>query len=104
MVEKEESNDVEYGGVIVETRKFYSAVADDKLARSKKVLNRLYNIKVQFEIKGIKPFTVNAILDTGCTTCCLDMKVVPKEALKKNPYHIVLSGLNSTQIADLKLK
>ena len=48
MITDDDDADPEYGAVMAEDRKIYGAIANDKLARSKKVLNRLYNIKVQF--------------------------------------------------------
>ncbi|KAJ3705794.1 hypothetical protein LUZ61_009499 [Rhynchospora tenuis] len=50
--------------------------------RGKRVLNRLYNIKIQMEIPGCEKFTVQAILDTGATICCADEGAIPEAALE----------------------
>ncbi|XP_042386968.1 uncharacterized protein LOC121978734 [Zingiber officinale] len=47
---------------------------------------------------------VNAILDTGATSCCIDKKSVPSQALEKNSYTVMINGVNSRQAANWKLK
>lgn len=70
----------------------------------KRSVNRLYNMVVRIEIPGVTPFTINAILDTGATSCCVDKRSVPKEALEENSYTVVINGVNSKQAANWKLK
>ncbi|KAJ3706170.1 hypothetical protein LUZ61_009875 [Rhynchospora tenuis] len=72
--------------------------------RGKRVLNRLYNIKIQMEIPGCEKFTVQAILDTGATICCADEGAIPEAALEPSAYPIQINGVNSKQIANKKLK
>lgn len=73
--------------------------------KPKRVINKLYNLMVEFEIPGVQPFEVQAIIDTGATSCCLNIDSVPKEALEVNPYVTHFSGINaSKQEARWKLK
>jgi ribonuclease HI len=72
--------------------------------QKKKIFNQLYNLVVTFEIPGIKPFDIRAILDTGATNCSIDQLAVPEEALELSPYPVQIVGVNSTQIATKKLK
>ncbi|KAF3945849.1 hypothetical protein CMV_027816 [Castanea mollissima] len=72
-------------------------------------INRLYNVLVTFKIPRQKEndyceFTITAILDTGCTTCCINKSKVPEEAMEdaKVPSHF--HGVNSTQIARKRIK
>ncbi|KAJ4782008.1 polyprotein, partial [Rhynchospora pubera] len=85
-----------------EIERFNTVVQDP--VRGKRVLNRLYNMEITFEIPGVNPFKVQAILDTGATVCCVNQEIVPKEALEPSAYPIQINGVNSTQIASLKLK
>ena len=71
---------------------------------SRKSKNMLFNLKVQMEILNIPPFEINAILDTGATTCCIDEKAVPKLALEENPYVVYFSGITSKTTANKKLR
>lgn len=41
-------------------------------------------------IPGIKDFKVNAILDTGAPKCCIDIKVVQKEALEESKWSMTV--------------
>ncbi|KAJ3705004.1 hypothetical protein LUZ61_008709 [Rhynchospora tenuis] len=50
--------------------------------RGRRVLNRLYNIKIQIEIPGCEKFAIQAILDTGATICCVDEGAIPEAALE----------------------
>ncbi|KAG6533286.1 hypothetical protein ZIOFF_007152 [Zingiber officinale] len=59
---------------------------------------------VTFEIPNIAPFSVNVILDTGATSCCIDKRSVLAQALEENSYTIVINGVNSKQSAIWKLK
>ncbi|KAJ4746297.1 polyprotein [Rhynchospora pubera] len=72
--------------------------------KGKRVLNRLYNIELTMEIPGVEKFKIQAILDTGATVCCIDQNAVPKEALEPSAYPIQINGVNSSQIANQKLK
>ncbi|KAJ4791359.1 polyprotein [Rhynchospora pubera] len=72
--------------------------------KGKRVLNRLYNIELTMEISGVEKFKIQAILDTGATVCCVDQNAVPKEALEPSAYPIQINGVNSSQIANQKLK
>ena len=66
--------------------------------------NMLFNLKVQIEIPGAPIFRVNAILDTGATTCCIDDKAAPEMTLEKSPYPVHFSGITSKATADMKLR
>ncbi|KAJ4731119.1 polyprotein [Rhynchospora pubera] len=72
--------------------------------KGKRVLNRLYNIELTMEIPGVEKFKIQAILDTGATVCYVDQNAVPKEALEPSAYPIQINGVNSSQIANQKLK
>ncbi|THU60369.1 hypothetical protein C4D60_Mb07t11940 [Musa balbisiana] len=48
--------------------------------------------------------TINAILDTGATTYCIDKKAVPDAAMEENPYIVHFSGITSKTTANKKLK
>nr|ASG91901.1 polyprotein [Cacao swollen shoot virus] len=67
--------------------------------------NMLYNLDVILSIPTIKfPIKVKAILDTGATTCCVDINSVPKEAIEQNTFLVQFRGINSQQQVDKKLK
>ncbi|CAL5365342.1 unnamed protein product [Camellia sinensis] len=66
--------------------------------------NMLYNITVEIEIPGSKRTTLNAILDTGATTCVVDSDSVPADALEENSYTVEFNGINSQSKANKKLK
>ncbi|KAJ1685557.1 hypothetical protein LUZ63_016947 [Rhynchospora breviuscula] len=70
----------------------------------RKIINRLYNLVVLFEIPNLKPFEIRAILDTGATNCSICQTAVPEEALEDSPYPVHITGVNSRQIATKKLK
>ncbi|KAJ4798521.1 polyprotein [Rhynchospora pubera] len=72
--------------------------------KGKRVLNRLYNIELTMEIPGVEKFKIQAILDTGATVCCVDQNAVPKEPLEPSAHPIQINGVNSSQIANQKLK
>nr|WIA47479.1 P3b, polyprotein [Andraeanum bacilliform virus] len=72
-------------------------------ATSSSSRNGLYNIPVQIEIDGIQQ-TVNAILDTGASTCAIDTTSVPSSFLMDSPYTVTLAGIGSTTKASKKLK
>ncbi|GKB98118.1 hypothetical protein Tco_0984255 [Tanacetum coccineum] len=41
-----------------------------------------YNVKVEFDIPDCTTFGTTAIIDTGASACCINKKVIPKEALE----------------------
>lgn len=71
---------------------------------AKRVTNRLYNLKVEFEVPRVCPFSLNAILDTSATTCCINKNVVPKGSLEELSYTVHFNGLNSRQPTNLRIK
>lgn len=66
--------------------------------------NGLYNLVVELCIPGILPFSVNAILDTGATNCCINEEGLPKGALEDNTFEVTFTGANSVMKANKKLK
>ncbi|GJU25503.1 Orf y [Tanacetum coccineum] len=48
----------------------------------RKTTNQLYNVKVEFDIPNCPMFRTTGIIDTGATTCCINKKVIPEEALE----------------------
>ncbi|XP_042375935.1 uncharacterized protein LOC121969765 isoform X1 [Zingiber officinale] len=68
------------------------------------VKNMLYNLTIEIEIPGIQKFKLKAILDTEATTCCVDQRSVPKEALERNTFVVSFSRIDSQQTANMKLK
>nr|WKY95835.1 polyprotein [Dioscorea bacilliform BL virus] len=66
--------------------------------------NGLYNLIVELEIPGCAPVKVNAILDTGATTCCINTEGLPKELIEDNTFEVKFTGANSTMVAKQKLK
>ncbi|ATZ69463.1 ORF3 polyprotein [Cacao swollen shoot CE virus] len=67
--------------------------------------NMLYNLDALLTIPDVKfPIKVKAILDTGATTCCIDINSVPKEAIEQNTFLVQFRGINSQQQVDKKLK
>ncbi|ANV20896.1 ORF3 protein [Dioscorea bacilliform RT virus 2] len=66
--------------------------------------NGLYNLVVELSIPGILPFSVNAILDTGATNCCINEEGLPKGALEDNTFEVTFTGANSVMKANKKLK
>ncbi|CAL5335419.1 unnamed protein product [Camellia sinensis] len=77
-------------------------IAQGEVKEKKK--NMLYNITVEIEIPGSKRTTLNAILDTGATTCVVDSDSVPEDALEDNSYTVEFNGINSRSKANKKLK
>ncbi|GJY91421.1 hypothetical protein Tco_0506617 [Tanacetum coccineum] len=65
----------------IETEVHYSgnATASPKI---RKITNQLYNVKVEFDIPNYTAFGTTAIIDTGAPACCINKKVIPKEALE----------------------
>ncbi|KAJ1693498.1 hypothetical protein LUZ63_010196 [Rhynchospora breviuscula] len=55
-------------------------------------------------MRWVEKFKIQAILDTGATVCCVEQSAVPKGALEPSAYPIQINGVNSSQIANKKLK
>ncbi|KAJ4730477.1 polyprotein, partial [Rhynchospora pubera] len=89
--------------MLTDRNEYISTQVPDPRKR-KRVLNRLYNIELTMEIPGVEKFKIQAILDTGATVCCVDQNAVPKEALEPSAYPIQINRVNSSQIANQKLK
>ncbi|GKE31755.1 Orf y [Tanacetum coccineum] len=49
-------------------------------------------------------FGTTAIIDTGASACCINKKVIPKEALEPLTQTVVFNGLNSRQQATHRIK
>ena len=69
---------------------------DVAVPKIKKITNSLYNVKVEFDIPNCPAFGTTAIIDTGASTCCINKKVVPEEALELLTYNIFFNGLIKT--------
>lgn len=85
-----------------ELHAFVETIAQEEVKDRKK--NMLFNISVEMEIPGVPRTTLNAILDTGATTCVVDSDSVPPEALEDNTYTVEFNGINSKSKANKKLK
>ncbi|GJS10057.1 RNA-directed DNA polymerase [Tanacetum coccineum] len=87
----------------IETEVHYSgnATASPKI---RKITNQLYNVKVEFDIPNCTAFGTTAIIDTGASACCINKKVIPKEALEPLTQTVVFNGLNSRQQATHRIK
>nr|GEZ65810.1 RNA-directed DNA polymerase [Tanacetum cinerariifolium] len=70
----------------------------------RKITNQLYNVKVEFEIPNCPMFGTTAIIDTGASACCINKKVMPKEALEPLTQTVFFNGLNSRQQATHRIK
>nr|GEW40722.1 hypothetical protein [Tanacetum cinerariifolium] len=70
----------------------------------RKITNQLYNVKVEFDIPDCSAFGTTAIIDTGASACCINKKVVPKEALEPLTDDVFFNGINSRQQATHKIK
>ncbi|GKB10460.1 Orf y, partial [Tanacetum coccineum] len=62
-----------------ESHNFGNTAANPKV---RKVTNQLYNVKVKFEISSCPAFGTTAIIDIVASACCINKRVVPKEALE----------------------
>ncbi|GKE84441.1 RNA-directed DNA polymerase [Tanacetum coccineum] len=80
---------------------FWNATTSPKI---RKITNQLYNVKVEFDIPNCTAFGTTAIIDTGASACCINKKVVPKEALEPLTHTVVFNGLNSRQQATHRIK
>lgn len=99
----EDEEEVNTVSVLMEEQKILTTSGTQEKS-SKFIKNMLYNIIVEIDIPGIQKFPLRAILDTGATTCCVDLKAVPAEALEENTFVVQFSGINSQQTARMKLK
>ncbi|GJZ07195.1 RNA-directed DNA polymerase [Tanacetum coccineum] len=92
--------------VVLETEVVRNAAEDQDAAKPKvrKVVNHLYNVTVEFDIPNCPFFKTKAIIDTGASSCFINKEVVPKKALELLTYSINVSGLNSKQPAEHKVK
>nr|QVX19934.1 ORF3 polyprotein [Spiraea yellow leafspot virus] len=71
-------------------------------------LNKLYNLVIKFVIPQEKgnpiTFSVNAVLDTGCTCCCVNKKKVPEAAMEETTTPMTFAGINSRGSTKWKMK
>ncbi|XP_042380150.1 uncharacterized protein LOC121972563 [Zingiber officinale] len=79
-------------------------LSTSEVITSKRKTNGLFNLIVELSIPGVKSFKVNAILDTGVTTCCIDQASITSEAIEDNTFIVNFSGINSKTTANKKLK
>nr|GEU79030.1 ORFIII-like polyprotein [Tanacetum cinerariifolium] len=70
----------------------------------RKITNQLYNVKVDFEIPSCPMFRTTAIIDTGASSCCINKKVIPEEALEPLTQIVLFNGLNSRQQTTHRIK
>ncbi|GJU52432.1 hypothetical protein Tco_1226146 [Tanacetum coccineum] len=61
----------------------------------RKITNQLYNLKVEFEIPSCPMFGTTTIIDTRASTCCINKKVIPEDALEPLTQPVFFNGLNS---------
>ncbi|GJV07051.1 Orf y [Tanacetum coccineum] len=87
----------------IETEVHYSRNATSS-PKIRKITNQLYNVKVEFDIPNCTAFGTTAIIDTGASTCCINKKVIPKEALEPLTQTVVFNGLNSRHQATHRIK
>ncbi|GJT31406.1 RNA-directed DNA polymerase [Tanacetum coccineum] len=87
----------------IETEVYYfgNATTSPKI---RKITNQIYNVKVEFDIPNCTAFGTTAIIDTGASACCINKKVIPKEALEPLTQTVVFNGLNSRQQATHRIK
>ncbi|CAL5352136.1 unnamed protein product [Camellia sinensis] len=85
-----------------ELNAFVEMIAQGEVKEKKK--NMLYNLTVELEIPNLQKISLNAILDTGATTCVVDSESVPADALEDNTYTVEFNGINSQSKANKKLK
>ncbi|GJV35693.1 RNA-directed DNA polymerase [Tanacetum coccineum] len=87
----------------IETEVHYSGNATTS-PKIRKITNQLYNVKVEFDIPNCTAFGTTAIIDTGASACCINKKVIPKEALEPLTHTVFFNGLNSRQQATHRIK
>nr|WPR16502.1 MAG: polyprotein [Yellow silver pine badnavirus 5] len=78
--------------------------ADGVSRKKKRVVNRLYNFRITFSIPTVPEFSVQAILDTGATCCCINSEGIPKEAQTPSGFITYFNGVNSRTPAEFKVK
>nr|AEE39270.1 polyprotein [Gooseberry vein banding associated virus] len=106
----EESDEERVGALLAEGElEKLAAVAGESYSRMPKGgLNKLYHLNVQFVIPkaegGHISFTVAAIIDTGCTCCCINGAKVPKEAQEEASYAMTFAGVNSRGTTRKKMR
>ncbi|GKA85547.1 ORFIII-like polyprotein [Tanacetum coccineum] len=61
-------------------------------------------IPVEFDIPNCTAFGTTAIIDTGASACCINKKVIPKEALEPLTQIVIFNVLNSRQQATHRIK
>ncbi|QHG11155.1 polyprotein [Pitaya badnavirus 1] len=67
-------------------------------------ITSLYYLSITFNCDGSPPFTVAAILDTGASSCCVNIDEVPKAAITEVSSPLVFKGLNSSTECKHKLR
>ncbi|GJT87832.1 Orf y [Tanacetum coccineum] len=87
----------------IETEVHYSGNATTS-PKIRKITNQLYNVKVEFNIPNCTAFGTTTIIDTGASACCINKKVIPKEAFEPLTQIIFFNGLNSRQQATHRIK
>ncbi|GKD69640.1 Orf y, partial [Tanacetum coccineum] len=87
----------------METEFYYSGNATTS-PKIKKITNQLYNVKVEFDIPNCTAFGTTEIIDTGASACCINKKVIPKEALEPLTQTVIFNGLNLKQQATHRIK
>nr|GFA95452.1 TPA: orf y [Tanacetum cinerariifolium] len=70
----------------------------------RKITNQLYNVKVEFEIPSCPMFGTTAIIDTEASSCYINKKVNPEEALEPLTQTVFFNGLNSRQQTTHRIK
>ncbi|GJX85966.1 Orf y [Tanacetum coccineum] len=65
----------------IETKVYYYGNTTTS-TKVRKITNQLYNVKVEFDIPNCPMFETTAIIDTRASTCCINKKVIPEEALE----------------------
>ncbi|GJR81584.1 hypothetical protein Tco_0152369 [Tanacetum coccineum] len=91
--------------VETEIHYFGNATASPKV---RKVTNQLYNVKVEFDIPNCTAFGTTAIIDTGASACCINKKVITKEALEPLTQTVIpliysFDMRDSNEIAELEV-
>ncbi|KAL0917688.1 hypothetical protein M5K25_012768 [Dendrobium thyrsiflorum] len=61
----------------------------------RKILNKLFNIIISFEVPEVPEFKIRAIIDTGATSCYISIDDVQEEAREALTYSVVFNGVNS---------
>nr|AWK49042.1 ORF3 [Taro bacilliform CH virus] len=87
----------------IETQKILS-LAKNELSPPKKTRNMLYNLVLELNIPDVANFSIHAILDTGASTCCINAKAVPENAVEDSPFLASFSGINSKVSTSKRLR